>query len=306
MKNIRFLFWDLALFLSAIVFGLFCYRSMYFLTMGDQNSSLIEAVILSSVLIVFSYGMSMAKRAKGRFGYYIIIEWLLIVFYTGSCLLFFPTFSHYFSVMDQKVTIRQKIVSNISTGQSLYIQYEKEIDKRLLNYENYLQKCASDSTSDSVKFNTVFSSNTDVEQQIKHKIQVARMDFYPSNYKQMKTNFQIYLDQSHKKLDNWSHEVVDIVNSIKSVIDIRIVQVNRLVKVKLYDDDITTSIDVHALQDVTYYFTSNQSITLGGTMLALLLYIVMSFAYFSSSRNSRNDYTLFGKIQRKNSSRIKM
>ncbi|MGI6409859.1 MAG: hypothetical protein ACOX0V_01285 [Bacteroidales bacterium] len=138
MSQSKFSLADLLTVLGTLGFGFFCFLSVNFLTLGDTTLSIIWAVLISFILGGLAFGVKLVKRTSRNFKTFIIWEWVLIfLFVVVAFFAIFP-FSHYFVVTAQKENIQNKVVSNITQAEGLFIAYESYADNRLNIYKSRL------------------------------------------------------------------------------------------------------------------------------------------------------------------------
>src|SRR5690606_8973393 len=122
---------DLLTVLGTLGFGFFCFLSVNCLTLGDTDSSIIYAVLISCILGGLTFGVKLLKRTSHNFKTCIIWEWILIILFIVVAFFAIIPFSHYFVVTAQKEDIKKKVVSNITQAEGIFLDYESYADNRL-------------------------------------------------------------------------------------------------------------------------------------------------------------------------------
>ena len=199
MSQSKFSLADLLTVLGTLGFGFFCFLSLNFLTLGETTLSIIWAVIISLILGGLAFGVKLVKRTSRNFKTFIIWEWVLIfLFVVVAFFAIFP-FSHYFVVTAQKENIQNKVVSNITQAEGLFIAYESYADNRLNIYKSRLNSIVAAKRVNPEEYkNFGFVEGTDDNTQVENKMFSLKAQLYPTNYAQMKQIDSVLSDAKTK------------------------------------------------------------------------------------------------------------
>jgi hypothetical protein len=102
--------------LAALAFGFVCFLGKYYSTLGDFTSSVIWAVLIALLLIVFAMGAKLLK--------------ILVVFAALTMFFAYQPFSHCFAVWEEKEKIQRELNINIAKAERIFPEYEKYAAKR--------------------------------------------------------------------------------------------------------------------------------------------------------------------------------
>ncbi len=217
MSQSKFSLADLLTVLGAFGFGLFCFLSLNFLTLGDTTTSIIGAVLISFILGGLAFGVKLLKRSSRNFKTFIIWEWVLIISFIVVAFIAIYPFSHYFVVTAQKENIQNKVVSNITQAEGLFLDYESYADDRLNIYKSRLASIVAAKEVDPEGYMSFgFVKGTDDSTQVENKMFSLKAQLYPSNYLMMKKVESTWLSDSKDKITSWSPTgIVKVVNTLK-------------------------------------------------------------------------------------------
>ena len=296
-KPSKFPLKDLLIVLGTFGYGFFCFLSINFLTLGDTTTSIIGAVLISSIIGGLAFGVKLLKRTSRNFKTFIIWECILIfLFIVVAFFAIFP-FSHYFVVSAQKENIQKKVISNITQAEGLFLDYELYADSRLNIYKNRLNSIVSAKIVDPNGYtNFGFIEGVVDSIQVENKMFILEAQLYPSNYSEMKQINSTWLSDSKDKVKSWSPTgIVKVVNTLK----IEISSWNEQLKsFSLFRAQGETAPDFDfplSFDDVSGIFNQSTTPNLLALIIGIALYLLMFLSYFITKRHSKNHYTLFGK-----------
>lgn len=289
MIQSKFSLADLLTVLGTLGYGFFCFLSINFLTLGDTTTSIIGAVLISSIIGGLAFGVKLLKRTSRNFKTFIIWEWILIfLFIVVAFFAIFP-FSHYFVVSAQKENIQKKVISNITQAEGLFLDYELYADSRLNIYKSRLNSIISAKIVDPNGYtNFGFIEGADDSIQVENKMFILKAQLYPSNYSDMKQIDSTWLSDSKDKVKSWSPTgIVKVVNTLKIEISSWSKQLKsyssfRAPKEAASDFDFPLTFD-----DVSSKFNQSTTPNLLALIIGIALYLLMFLSYFITKRHSR-------------------
>ncbi len=302
MNQSKFSLADLLTALGAIGFGLFCYLSINFLTLGDTFQSVLAGLIIGIIIGGLALGAKLLKRTTGRFKTSIILECvLLFLFVILAFFAIFP-FSHYFVVTAQKEGIQHKLTSNIMQAEGIFADYERYANNRLHIYESRLKSSVDNKNATTSYRDYGFIQGTDDQTQIKNKLFTLRAQLYPSNYPELKGVFSNRLKYFKAKIINWSPiGIITVLNTAEA--EIASLH-NTLKEYSTFRAQGEIAEDFYyplIFNDISKDFTKRASPTLLSVVYSVGLYMLMLLSYFISGRSTKNPYTLCRKITLKRS-----
>lgn len=306
MSQSKFSLADLLTVLGTLGFGFFCFLSVNFLTLGDTTLSIIWAVLISFILGGLAFGVKLVKRTSRNFKTYIIWEWVLIfLFLVVAFFAIFP-FSHYFVVSAQKENIQNKVVSNITQAEGLFIAYESYADNRLNIYESRLNSIVAAKRVNPEEYkNFGFVEGTDDNTQVENKMFSLKAQLYPSNYSEMKQIDSDWLSDAKDKVTSWSPTgIVKVVNTLKTEISLWKEQLKSYSSFRAKGETATDFDFQLSFDDVSGIFNKNSKPTLLSLSIGIGLFVLLLLSYLITRRHSKNPYTLFGKRKVKKDDKV--
>lgn len=291
MSQSKFSLADLLTVLGTLCFGFFYFLSVNFLSLGDTSLSIIWAVIISYILGGLAFGVKLVKRTSRNFKTFIIWEWVLIfLFVVVAFFALFP-FSHYFVVSAQKEYIQNKVVSNITQAEGLFIAYESYADKRLNIYKSRLNSIVAAKRVNPVEYkNFGFVGGKDDNIQVEIKWAKLEIELYPSNYKEMKQVNSAWLSDEKDKVTSWSPTgIVKVVNTLDSEISSWNEQLKTYSTFRAEGEADETPAFLFPLSfdDVSGKFNKRTSPNPLALLIGIALYLLMFLSYFITKRHSR-------------------
>lgn len=290
MSQSKFSLADLLTVLGAMGFGFFCFLSVNFLTLGDTTLSIIWAVIISLILGGLAFGVKLVKRTSRNFKTFIIWEWVLIfLFLVVAFFAIFP-FSHYFVVTAQKENIQNKVVSNITQAEGLFIAYESYADNRLNIYRSRLNSIVAAKRVNPEEYkNFGFVEGTDDNTQVENKMFSLKAQLYPSNYSEMKQINSAWLSDAKDKVTSWSPTgIVKVVNTLKIEISSWNEQLKSYSSFRAKGETATDFDFPLSFDDVSGIFNKRTSPNPLALIVGIGLYLTMFLSYLKQKRNTRN------------------
>jgi energy-coupling factor transporter transmembrane protein EcfT len=297
MIQSKFSLADLLTVLGTLGYGFFCFLSINFLTLGDTTTSIIGAVLISSIIGGLAFGVKLLKRTSRNFKTFIIWEWILIfLFIVVAFFAIFP-FSHYFVVSAQKENIQKKVISNITQAEGLFLDYELYADSRLNRYKSLLNSIILAKIVDPNGYtNFGFIDGTDDNIQVENKMFTLKAKLYPSNYLEMKQIDSTWLSDSKDKVKSWSPTgIVKVVNTLKVEISSWSKQLKSYSSFRAQGEAASDFDFPLTFDDVSSKFNQSTTPNLIALIIGIALYLLMFLSYFITRRHSKNHYTLFGK-----------
>ena len=289
MSQSKFSLADLLTVLGTLGFGLFCFLSLNFLTLGETTLSIIWAVIISLILGGLAFGVKLVKRTSRNFKTYIIWEWVLIfLFVVVAFFAIFP-FSHYFVVTAQKENIQNKVVSNITQAEGLFIAYESYADNRLNIYKSRLNSIVAAKRVNPEEYkNFGFVEGTDDNTQVENKMFSLKAQLYPSNYSEMKQIDSVWLSDAKDKVTSWSPTgIVKVVNTLKIEISSWNEQLKSYSSFRAKGETATDFDFQLSFDDVSGIFNMKTIPNTLALIIGIALYLLMFLSYFITKRHPR-------------------
>jgi len=289
MSQSKFSLADLLTVLGTLVFGFFCFLSVNFLTLGDTTLSIIWAVLISFILGGLAFGVKLVKRTSRNFKTYIIWEWVLIfLFVVVAFFAIFP-FSHYFVVTAQKENIQNKVVSNITQAEGLFIAYESYADNRLNIYRSRLNSIVAAKRVNPEEYkNFGFVEGTDDNTQVENKMFSLKAQLYPSNYSEMKQIDSDWLSDAKDKVTSWSPTgIVKVVNTLKIEISSWNEQLKSYSSFRAKGETATDFDFPLSFDDVSGIFNMKTIPNTLALIIGIALYLLMFLSYFITKRHPR-------------------
>jgi hypothetical protein len=306
MSQTKFSLADLLTVLGTLGFGFFCFLSVNFLTLGETTLSITWAVIISLILGGLAFGVKIVKRTSRNFKTFIIWEWVLIFLFVVVAFLSLFPFSHYFVVSAQKENIQNKVVSNITQAEGLFLAYENYADKRLNIYKRRLNSIVAAKRVNPEEYkNFGFVEGTDDNTQVENKMFSLKAQLYPSNYSKMKQIDLAWLSDAKDKVTSWSPTgVVKVVNTLKVEISSWNEQLKSYSSFRAKDETPPDFDPRLSFDDVSGIFNKNSKPTLLSLSIGIGLFVLLLLSYLITRRHSKNPYTLFGKRKVKKDDKI--
>jgi hypothetical protein len=134
MNYSKFSLADLLNVLASLVFGLFCFLGMNFLTMGETNKSIGTAVIITVTMAGLAYILKLLKKTRNHFKICFILEWVILLAFVLVAFFANSRFSHYFTVLSHKSEIKTIITQKIQETKGMFTQYEQYAAGREADY----------------------------------------------------------------------------------------------------------------------------------------------------------------------------
>ena len=290
MSQSKFSLADLLTVLGTLGFGFFCFLSLNFLTLGDTTLSIIWAVIISLILGGLAFGVKLVKRTSRNFKTFIIWEWVLIfLFVVVAFFAIFP-FSHYFVVTAQKENIQNKVVSNITQAEGLFIAYESYADNRLNIYKSRLNSIVAAKRVNPEEYkNFGFVEGTDDNTQVENKMFSLKAQLYPSNYSEMKQIDSDWLSDAKDKVTSWSPTgIVKVVNTLKIEISSWNGQLKSYSSFRAKGETATDFDFPLSFDDVSGIFKQRTTPNPIALLIGFGLYLLMMLSYFITKRDTRS------------------
>ena len=290
MSQSKFSLADLLTVLGTLGFGFFCFLSLNFLTLGDTTLSIIWAVIISLILGGLAFGVKLVKRTSRNFKTFIIWEWVLIfLFVVVAFFAIFP-FSHYFVVTAQKENIQNKVVSNITQAEGLFIAYESYADNRLNIYKSRLNSIVAAKRVNPEEYkNFGFVEGTDDNTQVENKMFSLKAQLYPSNYSEMKQIDSDWLSDAKDIVTSWSPTgIVKVVNTLKIEISSWNGQLKSYSSFRAKGETATDFDFPLSFDDVSGIFKQRTTPNPIALLIGFGLYLLMMLSYFITKRDTRS------------------
>jgi hypothetical protein len=292
MGQSKFSIADLFTVLATLVFGTLCFLGFNFLTLGDANTSLIWAILISLILCGLAYGLKRLKSTSRNYKVSMIFEWIFLFLFTIVAYISFFPFSHYFVVNAQKENIKNEILSNLAEAENIYKRYESYADDRVNIYGFYLSNAIKDklqqvSSSDFDKY--AFNDNQDYNTQVQRKLFSLKKLLYPNNYQQIKNISLSWLVDAKMQTISWSPTgVVKVANTFESERSKWCNQLNQFALNRALGENNPIAFSCPPPNGKTpIMFTQQSSPNFIGIISGLGIFILMIFSYVITKRHPR-------------------
>jgi hypothetical protein len=306
MSQSKFSLADLLTVLGTLGFGFFSFLGVNFLSLGNTSLSIIWAVIISLILGGLAFGVKLVKRTNRNFKTFIVLEWVLFfLFVVVGFYALFP-FSHYFVVTSQNEHIQNKVVSNITQAEGLFLAYERYADERLNIYIKRLNSIvAAKEVNPEEYINFGFVEGIDDNTQVENKLFSLKAQLYPSNYSAMKQIDSVWLADAKDQVTSWSPTgIVKIVNILEIELSSWNEQLKSFSSFRAKGETATDFEFPLSFDDVSGIFSNNSKPTLLSFSIGIGLFLLLFLSYLITRRHSKNPYTLFGKRKVKKDDKV--
>ena len=286
MNQSKFSLADVFSVLAAMTFGFVCFLSINFLTLGDTTSAAIIASIIAFILGGLALGAKLLKRTRKNFKTSLFFElFFLLCFGVVAFILVLP-FSHFFSIYDKKEEIQEKLLSNFTVSDNIYTKYEAYANNRIELYESLLKAVVQGELVNPDEFKKYdFEPVVDIKTQVENKMFTLKAKLYPPNYKELKNNFIFWLSESKGNIEIWSPiAIINVLNAVKNEINSKNEQLQELSKFRAKGEECNDFSFPIFLEDISKTFSLLGSSTPLSILFAVVLYSLILFSYFITSR----------------------
>jgi hypothetical protein len=286
MNQSNFSLADVFSVLAAMTFGFVCFLSNNFLSLGDIMSSAIIASIIAFVLGGLALGAKLLKRARKNFRTSLFFELFFLLCFSAVAFILVLPFSHFFHVYDKKEEIQEKLLNNFTVSDNIYTKYEDYANNRIELYEGFLNGVGLAelvNQDEFIKYD--FEPGVDINTQVENKMFTLKAKLYPPNYMELKNNFISWLSESKGKIEIWSPiAIINVLNTVKNEINSKNDQLQELSKFRAKGELCNDFSFPIFLDDVSKTFSTLGSSTPLSILFAVVLYILILFSYFITSR----------------------
>jgi len=286
MNQFKFSLADVLSVLAAMTFGFVCFLSNNFLSLGDIMSSVIIASIIAFVLGGLALGAKLLKRARKNFRTSLFFELFFLLCFSAVAFILVLPFSHFFSVYDKKEEIQEKLLNNFTVSDNIYTRYEAYANNRIELYESLLKAVVQGELVNPDEFKKYdFEPGVDINTQVENKMFTLKAKLYPPNYMELKNNFISWLSETKGKIEIWSPiAIINVLNTVKNEINSKNDQLQELSKFRAKGELCNDFSFPIFLEDVSKTFSTLGSSTPLSILFAVVLYILILFSYFITSR----------------------
>lgn len=286
MNQSNFSLADVLSVLAAMTFGFVCFLSINFLTLGDTTSAAIIAFIIAFILGGLALGAKLLKRTRKNFKTSLFFELFFLLCFSAVAFILVLPFSHFFSVYDKKEEIQEKLLNNFTVSDNIYTKYEDYANNRIELYESLLKAVVQGELINPDEFKKYdFEPGIDINTQFENKMFTLKAKLYPPNYMELKNNFISWLSESKGKIEIWSPiAIINVLNTVKSEINSKNDQLQELSKFRAKEELCNDFSFPIFLEDVSKTFSTLGSSTPLSILFAVVLYILILFSYFITSR----------------------
>jgi hypothetical protein len=288
MNQSKFSLADLLILLGALGFGLFCFLSLNFLSLGKTGPSLFWAAMLALILGGFALGAKLLKKTSRKFKTCFIWEVILLALFGGVALFAIFPFSHYFAVSNQKDEIQKKVSDNITQAENMFAKYERYAEDRESSYRDKLHRVVAAKYTQPGEYANYFEHGVDDNMQIENKMFTLHADLYPSNYEDMKKGSTEWLINAKNAVAYWySISIVDVVNDVEKNSKNWLAKLTEFSTVRAQGEQTQDFTYALSFDDIKRYFTTPGTPTWLSAVLAVLAYVLMLLSYLITRRSTK-------------------
>jgi hypothetical protein len=288
----------LCFFFGALPFGVMCFFSKYFTTMGNFADSVKWAAIFVIILFGFAFLLKFWKTASGNFRTFAWLQIGTIVLFAATAFLFLPVFAHYFSVSNHKQEIISKTDGNFDRIEKIFVDYKTYSDERIDAYSRNLRAAIlGKAANESVYRDWEFDPRRGVsdEEQMATFVDMLRTDLYPAEFAAIDTTAQQWLAESKTKVASWKPlALVNIINTVAEqgtewrdkLVGYSVIAKRPNETAEPFSYDITFG-------DVTNLFKTTEAPTGLAIGLFIVLCLIMVFPWIIAAKHPRNNISFF-------------
>jgi ABC-type glycerol-3-phosphate transport system permease component len=218
----EFLWIVLFTILPAVVFGIICFLSINFLSLGDTLLSLVVATVFALLLLIPVFVAICLKKTSRPSKASIIWEWILFFLFIFLAFVFLFPFSHYFVVSEKKDGIQQKLSQNVSEAKNMFAKYKTYANNREYIYEQELTNALSKGHDGSYIYPSKyddfgFQAGGDDSKQKEDKLKDLHngLFLHPFDYQKEKEKDLSWLGDAQNSIDSWAK--ISIVSVVKDM-----------------------------------------------------------------------------------------
>lgn len=296
MTRSKFSLADLLTVLGAAGFGFICFLSLNFLSLGETKTSIIGAVILAFLLGGLALGAKLLKKTGRNFKTCFIWEWILMLMFAIVALIAIKPFSHYFTVLEHKSEIQNKVTSNVEQASRIFAEYEKYANTRETLYKGRLNSVVAAKKVNPSEYSRFgFIYGTPDNTQVENKMFTLHAQLFPTNYegadgiKQVATNWLANAKNTLESKWAFTFGLVEVVNNVHTNIT---AWKEKLTHFSTFrpQGDVETTLDFDyplTFSNVTDDITELGKPTTLAIVSAISFYLLMMLSYFITDRHSR-------------------
>jgi len=297
MNLSKFSIADVVTVLSALLFGVICFLSTYFYTLGNTGQSFILATFITVFLGGTALGAKLLKRTSRRFK--TCFTWEMILIFLNTVFIIFTAYSpfpHFFVVSEQRTEIQGKLSTNITQAENMFIEYEHYAFNRETLYKNHLESVVvakAINPSEYLNYGFENSSISD-DKQIENKMFTIHADLFPTNYsdsinkngiKEVATKW--LSDAKDKIAGGRPIGIVSVVNEIEQNSNDWLNKLTDLSAVREKEEQAENFAYHLSFDNVKKYFTTLNRPTPLSIGLSILAYLLMFFSWFITKRHTK-------------------
>jgi len=299
MNLSKFSIADVVTVLSALLFGVICFLSTYFYTLGNTGKSFILSIIVTAFLGGTALSAKLLKRTSRNFKTCFIWEMILIFINTViMILLAYSPFPHFFVVSEQRAEIQRKLSTNITQAENMFIEYEHYSFNRETRYKNKLQSVvlAKGINSDDYTKNGFVNNSISDDKQIENMMFKVHANLFPTNYSDsinkngIKEVATTWLSDAKTKIAGWKPiGIVRVVNEVEQNSNDWLNTLVQSASINEPGEPLPEAFPKNHLsfEDVKKHFTTLSKPTLLSIGFAVLAYLLMFFSWFITKRHTK-------------------
>lgn len=296
--------------IAALAFGFVSFLGLHFLNIDTEKvwgmptilGSITQALAISLILFVLSFGAQLLKRSNRNIKISMIGEAILIILFMIAAVFLVlkeSPFNHFFTVTKHKSAINEKLQASIIQAENMFADYEQYANIRLEDYKMTLNSVINGKYRNPTEYRDFgFQDGIGVTDsaQAEYKRFILQNNLFPSNYtdsleqKGIKEVASKWLMQAKATTNGlWRPiGIVSVVTDIEDKSNEWLSSLNSFSQYNEYPGPINNNYDYElSFEDVKVHFTKKEEPTIISIGLAAFTYILILFPWFISKRGTR-------------------
>ncbi len=292
MKQSIFSLADWITVFGAFLFGIFCFLSLNFYSLGDTSESILKAAGIGALLFGLAYGAKLLKRTDRNFKPCFIVEIILLMSLLGVMAYFtYWPFSHCFVVWERKEEIKSKISGNIEQAEKMFDNYEKYAKNRESLYKNKLNTAVRNMNTNPgnlTKYGLVRNS-VPLNAQIETKTKYLHNDLFPNEYKNTEDSAKKWLKDAKNHSESWFFtNIVGDVNNLQKMSEGWLEYLTKLSHKREYGEEATDFSYSFSFVDVKNKFTVKGDVPLLAIVVDIVILCLLLCSWITTDRSSKS------------------
>lgn len=286
---------SLIVIIALIVYALVLFLSVNFI--ADVSSLYTKPILYTLSLGFIAFLLAGIKRVRGNFSQFILIEWGLLALFVGMALWFLPYFTHFFNVSDNKTGVQNALLMNLSKADSVWINYDRHVKNRIRCCENDMKSAFAlhNKRFNDTHFNNFgFQDGVSQDVQINTQLKNLSKKLMPGNYAGDKSSDSASIESARVVVQEWKALGLPRINSMFKEFAEKANYFQQVDTFKLRGENpcVTFTYTPNYVDLSTYYTTLGKP-TAMPAIYAVLLYVMMLFAWLMAQRDIRSDGLFF-------------